>query len=111
MKLQAPATYHWSRGWLQEQTQELSMLWLLLLLQVSLWFNLHTQVAHVDIDLYTCCSGLQEDKQTEAFSGRKILDEQKVVYDISMRSSQEQQPQLAVSLLASMLPCAFRPDT
>jgi len=87
------------------------MLWLLLLLQVSLWFNLHTQDAHVDVDLYTCCSGLQEDKQTEAFSGREILDERKVVYDISMRSPEEQQPQLAVSSLASMLPCAFRPDT
>lgn len=65
----------------------------------------------MDAKLYICCTGLQEDKQTEAFSGRKILDERKVVYDISTRSAEEQQPQLAVSLLASVLPCAFTTDT
>ncbi|DBB06573.1 hypothetical protein WJX77_011875 [Trebouxia sp. C0004] len=47
-------------------------------------------------------AGLQEDKQTEAFGGRKILDERKVVYDISMRSSEEQQPQLAVSAITKL---------
>ncbi|DBA67146.1 TPA: hypothetical protein ACH3X2_001468 [Trebouxia sp. C0005] len=47
-------------------------------------------------------AGLQEDKQTEAFSGRKILDECKVVYDISMRSSEEQQPQLPVSAITKL---------
>ncbi|KAL0055405.1 hypothetical protein WJX82_000055 [Trebouxia sp. C0006] len=52
-------------------------------------------------------AGLQKDKQTEAFSGRKILDEQKVVYDISMRSSQEQQPQLAVSAITKLASEAF----
>lgn len=65
----------------------------------------------MNANMHIRCTGSQEGKQTEAFSGRKILDERKVVYDISMRSSEEQQPQLAVSLLASILPCAFRTDT